>query len=234
MSLQQRYIDSINRWTCPEIREELTRLQLPTTGLKADLVLRLQVHYRQTDPDLQPANAEQQQHSDDMAGNQLANDGMADSANQSTGGDDSDGSIRTTPDRPPSTGGDNFPQSPTSQALSVSAQSSTQPTITTQAATSMQLIPAQPAQPALSPGSTMQTTPSTPTQSNVGNQSNYLQVSQIPGVSLPGLNVPVQPTLGGQQYQSGGRISQPSPPLLLQGLGGTTLQTHPPPGLLQG
>ena len=234
MSLQQRYIDSISRWTCPEIREELTRLQLPTTGLKDDLVLRLQVHYRQTDPDLQPANAQQQQNSDDMAGNQLANDGMADSANQSTGGDDSDGSIRTTPDRPPSTGGDNFPESPTSQALSVSAQSSTLPTIITQAATSMQLIPAQPAQPALSPGSTMQTTPSTPTQSNVGNQSNYPQVSQIPGVSLPGLNVPVQPTLGGHQYQSGGIISQPSPPLLLQGLGGTVGQPPPPPGLLQG
>ena len=67
MSLQQRYICSISRWTCPGIKEELARLQLPITGLKSELVLRLQAHYLQTDPDLQTLNAQQQQNSANMA-----------------------------------------------------------------------------------------------------------------------------------------------------------------------
>ena len=67
MSLQQRFISSIERWSNNELNDELSSLHLNKSGNKAELILRLQNYYRQHDPDLQPT---QQQAIDNLPGAQ--------------------------------------------------------------------------------------------------------------------------------------------------------------------
>ena len=70
MSLQQRFINSIERWSNNELKDELSSLHLNKSGNKAELILRLQNYYRQHDPDLQPT---QQPAIDNLPGAQSDN-----------------------------------------------------------------------------------------------------------------------------------------------------------------
>ena len=54
-TLQQRFINSIYNWKADDIRQELKSLRLSSTDSKQQLVERLQNHYQNNDPDLQPS-----------------------------------------------------------------------------------------------------------------------------------------------------------------------------------